>query len=189
MRRATLLTLAMALLLALTAGVAVARDFNGTGRDDVIRGTESADNISGNGGSDRLYGNGGGDTLLGGFGNDPALKGGEGNDTLNGNLGNDRLYGGPGNDTLNGGQGRDLLEGQGGNDRIFASGDSTRDQVKCGSGDDDFTRVDLNDVVDEELVESLLDAPGSVLSALSCETIEVVLLDGTTVVLTTTNPL
>ena len=188
MRRATILTLVAALLLAVTAGAAVARDFNGTSGDDVIRGTERADNISGNAGSDRLYGNGGGDTLLGGFGNDPALKGGEGNDNINGNLGNDRLYGGPGNDTLNGGQGRDLLEGQGGNDRIFASGDSTRDQVKCGSGEDDFTRVDLNDVVDTELAGSLLDAPGSVLADLSCETIEVVLLDGTTVVLTS-NPL
>lgn len=81
-----------------------------------------------------------------------------------------------------------FLEGQGGNDRIFASGDSARDQVKCGRGNDDYTRVDLNDVVDTELAGSLLTAPGSVLAVLSCETIEVVLLDGTTVVLTS-NPL
>lgn len=189
-KRLTMVVVLVGVLLALTAGVAVAKDFSAqaTNGDDVIRGTDSADLIPGNGGSDRLYGNGGGDTIKGGFGNDPALKGGDGNDNINGNLGNDNLYGGPGNDTLQGGQGRDDLEGQSGNDRIFASGDGTRDSVKCGPGLDDYTRVDLNDLVDDQLVESLVALPGNVVSGVSCETIEVVLLDGTTVTLTT-NPL
>jgi hypothetical protein len=174
MKKSALLSVTVALLLALTAGVAVARDFSSeaTNGDDVISGTESADFIPGKGGSDRLYGRGAGDTIKGGFGNDPALKGAEGNDSINGNLGNDHLYGGPGNDTLNGGQGRDLLEGQGGNDRVFASGDSTRDTVKCGNGDD-YAKVDLNDVVDGELVSSLGEAPGSVIAILSCETVKI----------------
>jgi hemolysin type calcium-binding protein len=142
----------------------------------VIRGTEGADKINGAGGSDRLYGNGGGDVVRGGFGDDPAVRGDEGADRLQGNLGDDNLYGGSGNDKLGGGAGRDLLEGQAGNDQLFASGDSTRDQVNCGNGNRDFARVNVNDVVDGDPVGSLLDAPGSVISALSCERIQVVVL-------------
>ena len=81
-----------------------------------------------------------------------------------------------GADRLTGNTGRDTLEGRGGDDDLFASGDGQRDQVKCGDGTD-TAKVDLNDVVDDQLVSSVVALPGGVVSILSCETVRVGLLE------------
>ena len=72
--------------------------FDGTSRDDTIRGGSTAESFFGLEGDDALYGRKGNDSLCGGDGNDK-LDGGKGNDTLNGGLGNDLLVGGGGKDT------------------------------------------------------------------------------------------
>ena len=64
-----------------TAGGALAARLDGTGRDDVIAGSEQKDRIAGRGGDDALYGYGGNDLLLGGSGSD-RIFGGDGNDTV-----------------------------------------------------------------------------------------------------------
>jgi hypothetical protein len=79
-------------------------------------------------------------------------------------------------DHVQGWQGRDRLEGGSGNDSISAADDGARDQVKCGTGTDEAS-VDLNDVVDGELVSSVVGAPGQVISILSCEKVNVGLLN------------
>lgn len=92
----------------------------------------------------RLTGTGGANVLRGGAGPD-VLEGRGGDDTLLGGAGNDRLLGGVGNDRLVGGPGRDALQGGSGNDRI-ESRDGTRDQVRCGAGQD-IAIVDRKDAV------------------------------------------
>ena len=58
----------------------------------------------------------------------------------------------------------------------MAAGDGERDEVKCGDGTD-VAEVDLNDVVDDQLVSSVIALPGGVGSILSCETVRVGLLE------------
>ena len=108
MRRVSLLLAAAALLLALSAGVALAQNFIGTSGPDVLVGTNTADFIDGKGGDDDLYGEDGRDTILGRGGNDLIL-GGRGPDRLTGGYGNDTIYGGGGNDAVNGGPGDDTI--------------------------------------------------------------------------------
>lgn len=86
-----LLTLVAAAALIFTGSV-VARNIQGTPKNDVLRGTAKADRIDGKAGNDRLFGLAGNDTLLGG-------------------PGSDMLTGGPGADTLNCGPGRDTAVG------------------------------------------------------------------------------
>lgn len=105
-KRTLLVCLVVTVVLALTAGVALAvtkqcsDEFSyvcrGTQGDDTLLGTNSgADDIEGLGGGDRLEGRGGVDSLFGGGGDD-TLLGGYGSDGLRPMSGNDALFGGPG---------------------------------------------------------------------------------------------
>jgi transposase len=154
---------------------AVAQNITGTNGPDELRGTSQADKINGRGGADELRGLNGADELFGSDGKDQ-LFGGPGADTLKGGSGDDLLGGAEGGDTLRGGIGNDELEGRGGDDTIVAAGDGERDEVKCGDGTD-VAEVDLNDVVDDQLVSSVVALPGGVVSILSCETVRVGLLE------------
>ncbi len=171
MRRATILVLVGVLMLSLAA-VAHAATIKGTDGPDSISGTSKADKINALGGKDEVRGLGGADRITGGFGSD-LIQGNKGNDTVRGAPGTDTVIGNAGNDTIFGGVGRDTLEGRLGNDEIIAAGDGQRDQVNCGFGDDDVAVVDLNDVVDGELVSSVLEVGTLVGTIGSCETVEV----------------
>jgi hypothetical protein len=89
MRRAGVFLVAAALLLALSAGAALAKNFIGTSGPDTIRGTDGPDFIDGKAGNDRLFGRDGRDTIMGR----------DGADLIKGGRGPDRLVGGPGADT------------------------------------------------------------------------------------------
>jgi Ca2+-binding RTX toxin-like protein len=130
MKRASVFLVAAALLLALSAGVALAQNFIGTSGPDVIAGTDKADFIDGKGAADQLSGLDGRDTTLGRAGDD-LIEGGRGPDRLTGGPDNDTIYGGGGNDAVNGGPG---------DDTIIVSDDGTgpdsADQYACGDGED-----------------------------------------------------
>ena len=70
MRRASLLTGAVALLLMAFAGVAVAATITGDARDNSLIGTKRADTIHGRGGNDAIYGGLGSDRISAGRGGD-----------------------------------------------------------------------------------------------------------------------
>src|SRR2546423_9041175 len=65
---------------------------DGTGKDDVIIGSDGDDTINGKGGDD---------VICGKLGND-SISGGPGNDTIRGDGGDDDLDGGPGHDAVRG---------------------------------------------------------------------------------------
>jgi Ca2+-binding RTX toxin-like protein len=109
MRRAGLLTGAVALLLMAFSGVAVAATITGDDRDNSLIGTKRADTIRGLGGDDRLAGRGGDDRLLG--------RGG-----------NDAIYGGPGSDRISAGRGGDVVHSE--NDPNVVN------VIECGAGRD-----------------------------------------------------
>lgn len=153
--RFALAAVAMALLIALTAGVAAAKTFGGTNGSDTIRGTTGNDIINGLGGNDRLYG---------GYGDD-RLNGAAGNDTLYGYPGNDILSGGEHNDTLLPAMGRDKSYGGPGDDTIRAYQDAEPDSVFCGAGYD-IADVQANDHVDGQRASTLAAS-----SVTSCERI------------------
>ena len=99
---------ALAVLVAIPAGPALAKRIVGTSGSDRIVGTKKADRINGRGGNDRLKGRAGGDRLRGARGKD-RIKGGRGKDRLSAGRRADRLNavddrkdravnGGPGND-------------------------------------------------------------------------------------------
>ena len=66
MRKTAILLATMGILVALFAGVALAKVVNGGPGEDTLVGTNSADTIRGYGDEDDIYGRGGGDTLVGG---------------------------------------------------------------------------------------------------------------------------
>lgn len=148
MRRATILTLAAALLSAMTAGVAVAKTITGTPKADRVVDTKAADTIKTYAGADTVYASDGGDFVQGG-GND-ILKGGNGADKIFGSLGADEAFGNPGNDT------------------VRMTGDTQQDFVNCGedaSGADlDTAYVSGNDLVDGTRAGAL-----TTTALLSCE--------------------
>jgi hypothetical protein len=139
MRRTAMVTMAVALMVALFASVAVAASFEGTDGRDVIDGTDRAEEISGLGGDDTLNGRDGEDTVRGGDDMDE-VSGGDGADRAYGNAGDDYLIDAPDNDrdVLYGGSGRDNLQV-----RNFPA---VRDVIYCGSGRD-TAYVDKKDVV------------------------------------------
>lgn len=131
MRRTAMVLAVGVLLVALSAGSALALAIYGTLGDDTFRGTK---------GSDEFYGKSG-DDWIGGRGGNDALFGNGGRDLVYGGPGADRISGGPGDDqgtailwALSGGPGNDLVSGDGGDDYIV--GDSGRDILKGGPGDD-----------------------------------------------------
>ncbi len=115
-----------ALLLALTASVALAATRYGTNGDDLMYGTNGADQMYGRGGSDLMYGLAGDDLMYGGYGND-FVYGRDGDDNLYGRYGYDEISGGNGDDYINVKDGR-------------------RDRVWCGPGRDSFTVDSVDEV-------------------------------------------
>ncbi len=168
MRRATLLTLTMGLLLVLASGIALAATINGTSGDNFLRGTDSSDRIGARGGDDEVRARAGNDDVFGG-------------------TGNDLLFGMKGNDLLVGGDGNDQLQGGTGNDTLKSRNDADPDNLNCGPGNDDTAFVELNDVIDdrdvEDLVVTALD--NTVAPVTSCETIVVFVTNDISVTLRT----
>lgn len=157
MKRATLLTMLVALLVALTAGVALAKVFDGTNARDVIYGTNKNDFIKAHGGNDTVYGRKGNDDIRGGSGND-VLKGSPGNDLINGEEGQDKIFGN---------RGADRMFGAKGNDRIRTVGDTQTDFVNCGPGFD-RAYVSGDDLIDGVRANTVITT-----EALSCEVVYV----------------
>jgi Ca2+-binding RTX toxin-like protein len=156
MRKATLFGLLVALVLALTASVAMAATLNGTAGDNVINGTPNSDLISGWRGNDLLHGRGGADTIKG-------------------NPGNDDIFGDKGADDLRGSLGRDEFVGGDGDDNVFARGNSVDTIRNCGAGFDE-AYVSLNDLIGGESVGEILSHVTEVdRPVLSCE---VLILEG-----------
>lgn len=118
--------------------------FRGSGKNDILIGSQRDNQIDGRGGDDiitvkagnnLLRGGGGDDILVGGDGND-TLVGGRGDDLVIGRAGDDVLRGGSGNDTLDGGLGNDLLLGNNGDDVLV--GGAGVDTLIGGAGRDQF---------------------------------------------------
>lgn len=81
MKRVVLVLTVGALVLALTATVAMAATRHGTNGDDLMYGTNNADQMYGYGGNDLMYGLAGNDLMYGGSGDD-YVYGRDGNDNL-----------------------------------------------------------------------------------------------------------
>jgi Ca2+-binding RTX toxin-like protein len=121
----------------------------GTDAPMEIDGNAGDDTILGGSVDDDIFGSAGDDTLSGSLGGDH-IRGNTGEDTLNGNAGNDVLEGGDGNDTLQTSTGSDDFFGNAGSDTIDSVDGLGGEEVDCGSSlfnDNDFARVDVNDVV------------------------------------------
>jgi len=159
MKRTTLLTITVALLVALTASVAVAANISGTDGPDNLVGTNLRDLISGGGGNDKINGR---------LGND-RLQGGTGSDEISGKAGDDELFGGPAGEVLYTDDGADEAYGASGNDSIFALNDTQRDFVNCGPGNSDRASVQANDYVDDQQASQITVST----LGLSCENIVV----------------
>ena len=126
MRRVIMVLTVGALLLALTATVALAATLVGTNGHDELMGTPRADKIYGKGGEDNMYGAPGKDLMYGGYGDD-YMHGDDGDDNLYDRHGSGYVYGDEGNDYIN-------------------TKDGKRDHVNCGPGRDSFT-TDSVDIV------------------------------------------
>jgi Ca2+-binding RTX toxin-like protein len=109
MKRIVMLLAAMGMILALFAGVVLAKTINGNDRDNVLFGTERADTIRGFGGEDVIFGLDGGDTLVGGRGKDEVF-GGNGNDEIKAvDRSEDLIFCGLGRDRVRANRGDDLF--------------------------------------------------------------------------------
>lgn len=140
MRRTATILAAVALMVVLSAGVALATGLTGTDRTDILQGTNQAERISGLGGGDQLYGGGGGDRLMGGTGSDE-IGDGRGRDTIRGGDGVDNLIG-VGDDTS-----KDYFYGDGGRDTVQSRDvPAVKDTVRCGA-DTDTVYADKADFV------------------------------------------
>lgn len=98
MKRVGMTLMMGALLLALSASVALAVNRSGGPGNDLLRGTDASDSLDGNRGNDALYGFASPDGLFGDFGDDTVRSG----------VGNDLARGGPGGDLVRGGAGDEL---------------------------------------------------------------------------------
>ncbi|MBW8882111.1 MAG: calcium-binding protein, partial [Asticcacaulis sp.] len=171
-----------------------------------LYGGAGSDDLRGMGGNDFLNGNSGADLMLGGLGDDTysvetvgdrAIEyAGEGTDTvrasvaftLGANVENLTLVGsgdliGRGNDLANvltGNAGANVLVGLGGNDRI--SGGAGADRMYGGMGDDTFYVDDINDKVLEAGGEGNDRVYSSVTFWVYNQSIETVILTGTTAI-------
>lgn len=139
MKRATLLMIMVALMVALSAGTALAA------LNKINCPNKSGDRCVGTPNDDQLGGTNRADKQLGRLGNDLIIGFG-GNDLQKGSSGNDTLQGGPGNDKLLTGIGRDDAHGAMGDDSINVSRDEDADYAYCGAGYD-TVRLDANDVI------------------------------------------
>ena len=147
MRQTAVLAGAVAMMVVLVAGVALAKSIScpnrdnglcvGTNGDDTLTGTNKADTIKARGGVDTVNARGGKDRVFGGDRGD-YLDGGTGNDTLNGGANLDSELEG-----LNGGAGADTLVESAGPDRYIFSADWGKDQITGSPG----TQPSFNDDV------------------------------------------
>lgn len=126
MRKVTMMVLVGALLLALTAGVAVARTYTcsaancpGTDNPDKITGTDRSQTFEVFAAADVVNAKGGADTIYGG----------RGGDDLNGGKGEDAIYDQAGDDA-------DVVYAGSGDDFISVDDGDGRDKVYCGKGND-----------------------------------------------------
>jgi len=141
MRRTAKVMVATAVMVPLSATVALAATFYGTPYGDALYGTNYVDTIYGYGGADLIYGYGGADTLYGGneSGTGDKILGGYGDDRVYGEYGDDALYGDSGNDGVYGGYGDDLVQGGYGYDTL--SGGPGADQINAQEGQKDTINV------------------------------------------------
>jgi Ca2+-binding RTX toxin-like protein len=141
MRRTTTVTLVAAVLLALTAGAALAATINDCTNADPdydCVGTPNADTVNGTPGPDYMIG----------F---------DGNDTLNGFAGEDKIdalnpekYFDPDTQTYIKDEGEDIVSGGPGNDTIAAN-DGFKDDIRCGPGSRDIVYFDKGGKVDDHV--------------------------------------
>ncbi len=117
MRKVALLLGIMAAAMMLASGIALAKNFQGDGKDNRLTGTSNNDTIAGSGGDDKISG-----------------KGGE--DRVYGNSGADNVSGGADPDDVFGGKGADDLFGNGGDDYMNSADNRGGDVVDCGPGED-----------------------------------------------------
>jgi Ca2+-binding RTX toxin-like protein len=130
MRRATILVVVMALLLSLTAGVALAKNINGNNRANTLIGTKNNDVIKGFGAGDYI----------------------------NGRAGNDDMYGQKGADEIEDFRGADRAWGGRGNDEIDVQDGVNNDRVSCGKGAHDVAIVDDGDrIFNKKACETIID--------------------------------
>jgi len=129
-RRAVLLITAMAAVLVVACGVALAANISCKAGTTCF-GTNKADTMTGTNQADDMRGRGGGDTIHGRDGDDKAL-GGDGNDEVSAGLGNDpSVAGEAGDDSLSSGDGDDsyVFEERWGADTITNGEDSGEDKL------------------------------------------------------------
>lgn len=100
---------------------------------DVVFGGDGDDNIAGGAGRDSLFGDVGDDVIAGGADAD-LIFGGDGDDQLFGEAGDDEVHGDAGNDLVDGGDGADSLTGDAGDDTVL--GGEGDDLLAGGDGDD-----------------------------------------------------
>ena len=146
MKRTALLMLMMTLMVALSAGVAVAlNEVDCPNRPD--------------------------GKCIGTTGND-LMIGNKNANEMAGRIGNDDIYGRQGPDTLQGGPGADYLDGGLGNDRLAGGQDGDPDEFYCATGTDRAT-IQLCDQVETNeagLVEVTLTTVEAALEAITtCE--------------------
>ena len=131
------------LLVALTAGVALAANINGTANADLIgAGPYKGTSLSGDdviralAGNDRVDAFTGNDTIFGSDGDDELL-GAEGNDNVKGETGDDTI------DLAVFDSPKALDKGYGGDgDDVFTAEDGNKDLINCGLGDDTVLSFD-----------------------------------------------
>lgn len=140
MKRFGLVLMVGALLLALSAGVALAVLKEGNNNNNTLRGTSGDDE-----GQDTLIGFGGNDTLIGRSAADQ-LDGGSGDDELRGQPGNDTLVGGPGNDKIYMGPGFDFVFAADDEQDLIDCNKEPRARIEFDRGLDDFQNCNDFDV-------------------------------------------
>ena len=124
-RKAILLLTSLAVMVVVSAGLALAAAITGTNGPDTLNGTQDADKIAGSAKGDTINGK-------------------AGNDQLFGDSGNDNVNGGPGADNVQGGTGTDTANGQDGDsDFVTVVDNDTNDTAIGGAGTNDTCVVDL----------------------------------------------
>lgn len=135
-RKAILLLTSLAVMVVVSAGLALAANITGTKQPDTLTGTPDADKIAGSAKVDTINGE-------------------AGNDQLYGDSGNDIVNGGPGADNVQSGTGIDTANGQDGDsDFVSVVDNDTKDTASGGAGNNDTCVVDLIDGQRDEFTAS-----------------------------------
>jgi Ca2+-binding RTX toxin-like protein len=123
-RKAILLLTSLAVMVVVSAGLALAAAITGTRGPDTLSGTQNADKIAGSAKGD-------------------IISGKAGNDQLFGDSGNDNVNGGAGADNVQSGTGIDSANGQdGAGDFVSVVDNDTNDTAIGGAGSNDTCVVD-----------------------------------------------